>query len=171
MRYFLDTEFYEAGPHAPIQLISLGLVCEDGRELYLENSEVNLDSLSQWLKANVVPHLQGTPDVLGNLSTIRNEILQFVRVPLKESSLEQPQFWGYFADYDWVVFCQIFGAMIDLPRGYPMFCFDLKQWAEQLGVGRGLFPSQEGAAHHALEDARWNMKLYKYLDEYAEMRK
>lgn len=38
-----------------------------------------------------------------------------------------PNFYAYYADYDWVVFCQIFGKMIDLPKGFPMYCRDLKQ--------------------------------------------
>jgi hypothetical protein len=37
------------------------------------------------------------------------------------------RFCGYYSDYDWVVFCQLFGKMIDLPKGFPMYCYDLKQ--------------------------------------------
>jgi hypothetical protein len=37
------------------------------------------------------------------------------------------QFYGYYADYDWVLFCWLFGKMIDLPNGFPMYCRDLKQ--------------------------------------------
>lgn len=46
-----------------------------------------------------------------------------------EYTLEKnkPQFYGYFADYDWVAFCWLFGKMIDLPKGFPMYCVDLKQ--------------------------------------------
>jgi hypothetical protein len=36
-------------------------------------------------------------------------------------------FYAYYADYDWVVFCSLFGRMIDLPKGFPMYCNDLKQ--------------------------------------------
>ena len=36
-------------------------------------------------------------------------------------------FYAYYADYDWVVFAQLFGKMIDLPKGFPMYCKDLKQ--------------------------------------------
>lgn len=38
-----------------------------------------------------------------------------------------PEFYAYYADYDWVVFCWLFGRMIDLPKGFPMYCKDLKQ--------------------------------------------
>ena len=44
MKYWIDTEFIEQ-PYA-IDLISVGLVAEDGRELYAESSEVD------WSKAS-----------------------------------------------------------------------------------------------------------------------
>jgi hypothetical protein len=40
---------------------------------------------------------------------------------------EVPEFYAYFADYDWVVFCWLFGKMMDLPKGFPKYCKDLKQ--------------------------------------------
>ena len=33
----------------------------------------------------------------------------------------------YYADYDWVALCQLYGRMLDLPGRWPMFCRDLKQ--------------------------------------------
>lgn len=41
------------------------------------------------------------------------------------------EFYGYFADYDWVLFCSLFGRMIDLPSGFPMYCRDLKQMLDE----------------------------------------
>ena len=76
---------------------------------------------------------------------------------------EQPVVWGYFADYDWVLFSQLFGRMIDLPKGYPLFCMDLKQLAVHLGVPRTVFPKQTTSEHHALNDAMWNKHLYDFL--------
>lgn len=43
----------------------------------------------------------------------------------------KPIFYGYFADYDWVVFCWIFGNMMSLPKGFPMYCRDLKQMLDE----------------------------------------
>lgn len=45
---------------------------------------------------------------------------------------DKPQFYGYYSDYDWVVFCWLFGKMIDLPKGFPMYCIDLKQTLDEL---------------------------------------
>lgn len=43
----------------------------------------------------------------------------------------QPEFYGYFSDYDWVLFCSLFGRMIDLPKGFPYYCIDLKQTMDE----------------------------------------
>ena len=55
MRYFLDTEFDENG--STINLISIALVAEDGRELYLVSSEFSVNAFNDWVKANVLPLL------------------------------------------------------------------------------------------------------------------
>lgn len=39
----------------------------------------------------------------------------------------QPEFYGYYSSYDHVVLCWLFGKMIDLPKGFPMYTIDLKQ--------------------------------------------
>jgi hypothetical protein len=41
VKYFIDTEFIEAGPRKPIQLISIGIVAEDLRQLYRISAEFN----------------------------------------------------------------------------------------------------------------------------------
>lgn len=43
----------------------------------------------------------------------------------------KPEFYGYYSDYDWVAFCWLFGKMIDLPKGFPMYCKDLKQMLDE----------------------------------------
>jgi len=48
-----------------------------------------------------------------------------------EYKFKDVQFYGYYADYDWVAFCWLFGKMIDLPNGFPMFAFDLKQTMDE----------------------------------------
>ena len=53
MRYWLDTEFI-AAPYS-IDLISIGLVAEDGREFYAESNEVDWSKANLWTLANVRP--------------------------------------------------------------------------------------------------------------------
>jgi hypothetical protein len=160
VRYWLDTEFIERGSENPILLLSVGIVAEDGREFYYEHpnarervNEDYRDYNDRWLIDNVRPHLHGGLGSGPNPFWSRDpakEIKEFCSVGGK------PEFWAYFADYDWVVFCQIFGRMIDLPDGWPMYCLDLKQSMKLLGVGRELLPLQTPEEEHgALNDARW----------------
>jgi hypothetical protein len=152
MRYFLDTEFIESGPHKPIDLISIGIVAEDGREFYAISSEFDPATANDWVKANVLPHLgEGR---MCSLEQMARSLKRFV-------GDDKPEFWGYYADYDWVVFCQIFGTMINLPEGWPMFCHDLKQWCAELGNPK--LPAQASVEHNALHDARWNADAYQFL--------
>lgn len=155
MRYYLDTEFYEDGK--TIDLISLALVCEDGRELYLVNQEAQLHLVSDWVRANVLPQLPPYGDKRWVTRTnIREQIVSFI------TGRPDPEFWAYYADYDWVVFCQLFGTMIDLPSYMPKFCRDLKQLAMDKGNPR--LPKQDGGEHDALADARWNMRIHSFLE-------
>lgn len=88
---------------------------------------------------------------------------------LKHVFNEIPTFYAYFADYDWVAFCWLFGKMMDLPKGFPMYCNDLKQLFSEKQVDcnydlktDGNYPKQENE-HNALADARWNKKLHEFL--------
>ncbi len=154
MRYFLDTEFSESGASRPVRLISIGIVAEDGRELYLESGEWVMAEVNKWVRENVLPHLKGE---MLSLPTIAHDISDFCDA----ERYGAPEFWGYYADYDWVVFCQIFGAMIDLPEGWPMYCRDIKQLCDSLGNPK--LPPQTSTEHNALNDARWNKMAYDFL--------
>jgi 3' exoribonuclease, RNase T-like len=153
MKYFIDTEFLEDGK--TIELISIGIIREDGNEFYRENSDFDKTKATQWLKINVLPSLFANSNYLKNKKEIANDVLEFLA---NDDAIE---FWGYFADYDWVVFCQLFGRMIDLPKPLPMFCMDLKQLVKM----KGLKIKQENSIHNALQDARWIKENYfKYIN-------
>jgi hypothetical protein len=158
LRYYLDTEFYEDGK--TIDLISIGIVCEDGREFYAANSDAELHRVSPWVRDNVLPHLStyGSPE-WKTRAEIRDSVVAFI-APVDEYS-PKTQVWGYYADYDWVVFCQLFGTMMDLPKYMPKYCMDLKQLAVERGDPR--LPKQEKDEHHALMDARWNKRAHAFL--------
>lgn len=157
MKYFLDTEFIESGPRHPIQLISIGLVCEDGREFYAISSEFEAKDANDWVRTNVLPHLDPSQTNAGwcePISVIASAIDGFV-------GDDKPELWGYYADYDWVVFCQLFGAMVDLPKRFPMYCRDIKQLCDERGNPK--LPEQSSVEHNALNDARWNRQAYQFL--------
>lgn len=257
MKYFLDTEFIEGpqtkrtfflpiGKSKPtIDLISIGIVCEDGREYYAISKDFNLKeawnrydwkrkSVSDgiagaykvyWLRDNVLKPIydelerieiinyEGFIDPHYELNLnfnyrrlkrlikkhgksneeIATDIIKFTSLkaegfdgtlnPVSVSRKPTPiEFYSYYADYDWVVFCWLFGRMIDLPNGFPMYCKDLKQESDRIynlkkeeyakGGGRNFinklanhpsYPRQLNE-HNALADARWNIELYNFLN-------
>lgn len=155
MRYFIDTEFIESGPSRPIELISIGIVAEDGREFYGVSSEFDPRNASQWVRDNVLSKLElPAGSFCEPIRVIADRVVAFI-------GAEKPEFWGYYADYDWVVFAQSFGTMMDLPKGYPMYCRDIKQLCDD--KGNPDLPTQGKGEHNALADARWNKQAYEFL--------
>jgi hypothetical protein len=193
MKYFLDTEFIE-GFHKPlfgkrrhfIDLISIGIVAEDGREYYAISNEFNAKDANEWVRTNVI---KGLPDKHADFhdsprrkqeaqlyksnSTISFEVGQFMQKDKAFFGTEFPEIYGYYADYDWVLFCSLFGRMIDLPKGFPMYCRDLKQimdeeFTEDIKKWSG-FPAQKDE-HNALADARWNKELHSFIEKFKNVK-
>lgn len=217
MKYFLDTEFIE-GFKKPlfgkrrhfIDLISIGIVAEDGRTYYAISNEYNYNDADDWVKENVIIPMY-TQEISGDRRNhinaenfhkcipngksnkqIAEEIKHFCNPILFLHNTAEPQleFYGYYSDYDWVLFCSLFGRMIDLPNGFPMYCKDLKQtfdekaykwfkesdeYKKRYCFERKLFsieddikllsnyPKQENE-HNALQDALWNKQLFEFLE-------
>jgi len=148
MRYFIDTEFIEA----PFYLdpVSVALVAEDGREFYAINQEFNSFPADQWVRTNVFPKLPPRNDPRW---MTKRDIAAALRAFVGDG--QPPEFWAYYADYDWVLFCWLLGGrMIDMPTGWPMLCMDLKQVMIERGIARDSLPADTNA-HDALDDARW----------------
>lgn len=156
MRVYFDTEFIENG--RTIDLLSIGLVREDGETYYAETTTAwclknwgpnQHNPVDAWLVENVIPHLEGKKAT--ERREMAREILEFVG--------REPEFWAYYADYDWVALCQLYGRMIDLPEGWPMYCRDFKQVVDAFPSGSRRLavqdPDVDGPEHNALSDARW----------------
>lgn len=184
--YCYDTEFLEDGK--TIELISIGIVCEDGREYYAVNHDMPHDRISRndWLCQNVVPHLplrscglkgksprrSGGGSWLWSLDdhstlvkpkwVIANEVREFLLqgVDLETPGVlpERPELWAYYTAYDHVALTQLWGRMVNLPKGIPMYTRDLKQEMDRLRIGSDAVSKPENE-HDALADARWNMAM------------
>lgn len=176
MRYFYDTEFIEDG--RTIDLVSIGIVSEDGREYYAVNRNVHWERVANpqfsWIRANVWPHLPTTgpgqlpiskyhPDVKDKVQ-IAEEILKFVRLDPKADEAPEIELWADYCAYDHVALCQLWGRMVDLPSGMPFRTNDIMQLAQSLGVKESAFPKQKpDTIHHALYDARHNREVFSCL--------
>ena len=196
MRVYYDCEFRETG--RIIDLISIGLVWEDGSSYYAVSSEFDMLGLARdpWLSKNVWPHL---PKVGGDqrmyaLASIplrgrwtRKEYLQRYhtmralfnwessqvksRATIRQEvawALERTpdlELWSWYGAYDHVALAQLWGRMLDLPEGLPMYTRDLQQEADRLGFK---IPDQPALGqHHALTDARYHAQIGRMLDRFA----
>ena len=156
MRFFYDLEFLEDG--TTIDLLSIGVAAEDGREYYAVSTEADLSRAVPWVQANVLPQLPPVADPAWKTrSAIRDELLAFFG--------DEPVLWAWYGAYDHVALCQLWGAMPALPRALPRFTLDVRQLWEHLG--RPALPKQGGGEHHALADARHVRTRWELLAEKA----
>jgi hypothetical protein len=181
MRYWYDTEFIEDG--CAIDLISIGIVAEDGRELYMQSFEFDPAKANGWIRENVLSHLKichvsgkwnfdqslyswqrcEKPDCpWRTLSQIKLEILAFMDI----EDYGKPELWGWCAAYDFVAFCQIFGTMMDLPEGYPHYIKDIQYVLDGRHIRDEELPQADGTPHNALADARHIQQVWKWLQTY-----
>ncbi|MFC8625647.1 hypothetical protein [Streptomyces anulatus] len=179
MRIFYDTEFLDDG--RTIDLISIGMVAEDGRELYAVSSQFDQGAVRRhgWLMANVwpsLPILKNPPGMRG-MDRIdvtdpdvhpRAQIARMVERFILETP--DPQLWAYYSAYDHVAYAQLFGPMSNLPAGLPMQTDDLVTEAKRLGLAPADLPQQEAGHHNAIADARHNHVMAQYLDSVARSR-
>lgn len=189
--YDYDLEFLEDGK--TIELISIGIVADDGREYYAVSDACARDyrpwyrrwfnrkgSLENrirrhgWLMDNVVPSLPKPHGDWNNhmprtwlfdynspLVKTRARIAIEVRAFLLAG--DEPELWADYGAYDHVGLCQLWGTMMDLPKGLPMFTRDIQQEAARLGVPWDQLPQQTDGHHNALADARHNRVKRSYL--------
>jgi hypothetical protein len=173
MRYWYDSEFIDTG--SLIDLISIGIVCEDGRELYLQSAEFDAEKASPWVRENVFPHLKkcatnwpvdGAHHVVGQCRRSdcvwrrHAQIALEVAVFIDAEQLGKPELWGWCCSYDHVALCQLFGTMMDVPQGWPHHMCDIQCILDAKGITDDMLPRQEGHAHHALADARQIKKIW-----------
>ncbi len=239
MKYFIDTEFLEGtqdkrflgikyGETKPtLDLISIGIVCEDGREYYAISKDFNLHEAWNrydlkpdinnggmkkvyWIRENVLKPIwkelsnwdEGMFYVNGDCFfgksfglpikggfTYRNiekliqkygktnkqiaeDLKEIVSVRNEKHTgtypntyAENVEFYAYYADYDWVAFCWLFGKMIDLPNGFPMLAFDIQQQILEYKIDKEQLLKEvpQINCHNALQDAIWNYNAYKWI--------
>ncbi len=154
MKVFFDTEFLEDGK--TIEPISIAMVREDGATYLacVSDSDWARINADKWLAKNVIPHLPLDPAFWKRKEQIREDVVAFCG--------DAPEFWADYASYDWIVMCQLFGKMIELPKHFPMFCNDIQQFKMQVGMA-GKFPFTNEMEHDALCDAFDVKHRYEYL--------
>jgi len=160
MRVYFDTEF--TGLHKNTTLISIGMVAEDGQELYLELDDYDRSQVDEWLKENVIVHLRGGDCLVGTKVAAR-------RIKEWLSQFESVEIWSDCLAYDWVLFNNLFGHAFNIPQNVYYIPFDICTLFKIKGIdpdiNRELFTATAGMKHNALHDARVIKHCYDKLME------
>jgi hypothetical protein len=155
-RYFYDCEFIEDG--RTIDLVSIGVVDETGREFYAVSTEFDPAKAIDWVRRHVLDKLPPPADpAWRSLERIRTDLLAFLTEPGESIEL-----WAWMAAYDHVVLGQLWGDMRALPRVIPRFTHELRQRWED--AGSPPLPPVPPDRHDALADARYNYLRWQVLE-------
>lgn len=151
MILFMDTEFTGLGQRWP-RLISIGLVSEDGQHSFYAELAVEsyLEKVTPWVKANVLPLLEGgeyvmQPDELRQRLTAWIGVLGAVRIVTDAPDLD---------------FAFLRATLDPLPANVDPtpIRFDTQslghQNQDELDTHRGAYFTKWKPEHHALHDAR-----------------
>lgn len=164
-RYFYDWEFYENG--RIIEPISLGMVCDDGRELYIINKTYMDDYyyglqefISDWLIENVLDKISNEDiEVYGvERPQMPGKVLNFISNDGKVGSRNSVELWGYYGAYDHVCLAQLWGDMMSLPQPIPMFTKEIMNEQPKRFSAK---PERTTPEHNALADAKYQYEIWK----------
>lgn len=162
MRYFYDTEFDQTA--TGYDLISIGVVAEDGRTFEAVSAEADWERIRQnsWLMENVVRHLPPESEWKQRRS-IAEELFMF----LTEDD-RPPELWGWFSSWDHTCLTKLYGG-IPSPDWLPDFTHDLRAVIEYVDLPRSVFRSLPifEVDHSALGGAQKTKETFDIVAEYA----
>lgn len=132
MKIFFDTEF--EGLYKNANLISIGLITEDGKQLYIENDDIIPEYQSEWIKDNVLPNTVNYGDInileicdnltdyfVGRDYQICNQLTEFFK------QYDYVELVSDVCHYDMVQLIDIFGDVFSLPKNVCCACYDINQ--------------------------------------------
>lgn len=164
MKVFFDTEF--TGLQKNTTLISIGCISEDGRTFYAEHSGYDAKQVDEWIRENVIAHLrfthqhESTPKLdlehhamKGDRYDIRNALHEWLE------QWESVEMWSDCLAYDWVLFCDLWGDALAIPKNVYYIPFDLATLLKVKGVDPDISREEyaglpNGTKHNALWDAK-----------------
>lgn len=143
MNVFFDTEF--TGLQQNTNLISIGMIDENGRMFYGEFTDYDSDKITPWIEKNVLtnlfngdwdhfekhfPFVQDQKNLTvssGSSDFIKKDIEKWL-LESKGSGINRPiQLISDCYHYDMVLFCELFGGALLLPSYISSVCVDINQ--------------------------------------------
>lgn len=179
-KIFFDLEF--TGLHKLTTAISIGLVCEDGKKFYAEFTDFDKYQIDDFLRKNVLSKLiledynfetDYDPDaeivyVKGDVDLIYTTLSAW----LSQYEEDGVEMWGDVLAYDWVLFINIFGNGLAMPKHVDYIPMDLSTSLRLCGIdkdinrdeyayGKEVAESKKDKVHNSLHDAETQLEVYK----------
>ena len=149
MLVFLDTEFTRL---ARPDLISMGLVTEDGREFYAERTDYFETQCSDFVRETVQPLLGRVPGAACSQPELTDRVREWFR------HLPEPATVVFDSEKDWLLLAV---AMLGRPHSKPPGDFAKRLYLDSSIITQPVFEqahkltyTRDWPMHHALADAR-----------------
>lgn len=180
MKIFFDTEF--TGLHKDTNLLSIGLISEDGRKFYGEIANYNPEEIDDWVQENVIDNFW-----VNNFGKFEWDFPDFYNYASKDkiakrikdflSQFDSVELVSDVCHYDMVLLIDLFGTAFDLPKNISPTCHDINQdianfhyisTAEAFHISREEILKNnnikiDGAKHNALYDAKVIKAIYELM--------
>lgn len=163
MRVFMDFEM--TGLHQHTTPISIGLKSADGHYLYAEYTDYDLNQVDDWVQEHVVDQLvfKDNDDFTQNLGVYTyvkgpSDVIA-VQVCTWLLQFDKVEMWGDCLGYDAVLFNELFGGSLNLPKHVDYIFYDICTLFKMFGIdpdiSREAFIDRpiKGVKHTALYDA------------------
>ena len=164
MQICFDCEF--TGLHKDTTLISIGFVAEDGKELYCELTDYDINQVDNWVADNVIENLmfndfETVSETVGSITFVKDNTAKVQAVLASWlSKYSKVEIWSDCHHYDIVLLHNIFGGAFKMPHNVYYIPFDISTVFKVYGIdpdiSREAFIDKpiEGTKHNSLYDAR-----------------
>lgn len=175
-KVFIDTEFIESfildekgRPFHNLDLISIGLVKENGDSYQALSNEYVFENADDWFREKIITPIYIDANLAAinyinytnfhkfsgkSKAKIAEEIKDFVGV--------DPVFYGFYSSHDHVVLSSLYGKIFNLPDGWSLYMRDIKQIMDGFNIKldtvlKGIPQTQ---IHDSLKNAQWIREAY-----------
>jgi hypothetical protein len=174
MNIYFDCEFTCLQKNTT--LIIIGFITETNETFYAELTDYDVDMVDDWINENVISKLKlGKFDIdrdyepydknvifRGNLNEMKFALSHWL------DKYENIEIWSDCLSYDWVLFCDIFGGALKIPKNIYYIPFDLSSLFKIKGIdpdiSREEFSGVNGKnKHNSLFDAKVIKLCYEKL--------
>jgi hypothetical protein len=179
MRIFWDCEF--TGLHYNTTLISIGCIAEHGQIFYGEFTDYDKSQVDDWIQEHVINNLILTEIQKqngGRGGCIQEGYVgdtQYIKSCLESylGQFDSVEMWSDCLAYDWVLFCELWGGALNIPKNIYYIPFDICTLFQNKGinpdVNRERFAgvvAGEKDKHNALWDAKVIKACYETLTKW-----